>query len=85
MIRKYIEKKLDEKDISLEVEISDTNYELLIELFREVFAKFSFEILSSSNKVNYGKQKLHKVLNVSLEMIASAINVSPDEMAGCLL
>lgn len=50
MIRKYIEKKLDGKDISLEVEISDTNYELLIELFRENVNAAVTSLLSSPLK-----------------------------------
>ena len=61
MIRKYIEKKLDEKDISLEVEISDTNYELLIELFRENVNAAVTSLLSSPLKFYLVQIKLTMV------------------------
>ena len=61
MIRKYIEKKLDGKDISLEVEISDTNYELLIELFRENVNAAVTSLLSSPLKFYLVQIKLTMV------------------------
>ena len=61
MIRKYIEKKLDGKDISLEVEISDTNYELLIELFRENVNAAVTSLLSSPLKFYLVQKKLTMV------------------------
>ena len=61
MIRKYIEKKLDGKDISLEVEISDTNYELLIELFRENVNVAVTSLLSSPLKFYLVQIKLTMV------------------------
>ena len=75
---------------SEELANNDPDYELSKELCRENVNQSVWSLLFSpmkpvanQYKVAYGKRKLDQVLNSSSKMIASGLDLSVDELAGC--
>ena len=77
---------------SEEIANNDPDYELqkelCIENVNQSVGLLLFSLMkpiSNQYKVVYGKRKLDQVLNSSSKMIASALDLSVDELTGCAL